>query len=172
MAILHLNTQHLLYILRFWQVDTNSSLSMILILIILISEIHFHVKCFFSSRPDLIPAPATLHLQHVPHCQLQCSGSQCTQQGEANIQTLVWARSVSHVWRDQAPEQAVSTCTGHWFSGAALSHFGRDGKSGDTCYFCPFDKFFGHFFLFFAPMSPDFAHCVTCFWLRKQPNKS
>ena len=28
----------------------------------------------------------------------------------------------------------------------------------------PYDKFFGHFFLFFAPMSPDFAHCVTCFW--------
>ena len=47
--------------------------------------------------------------------------------------------------------------------GAALPHFGRDGKGGDTCFFCPFDKFFGHFFLFFAPMSPDFAHCVTCF---------
>ena len=47
--------------------------------------------------------------------------------------------------------------------GAALPHFGRDGKGGDTCFFCPFDKFFGHFFLFFAPMSPDFAHCVTYF---------
>ena len=48
-------------------------------------------------------------------------------------------------------------------SGAALPHFGRDGKGGDTCFFCPFDMFFGHFILFFAPMSPDFAHCVTCF---------
>ena len=47
--------------------------------------------------------------------------------------------------------------------GAALPHFGRYGKGGDTCFFYPFDKFFGHFFLFFAPMSPDFAHCVTCF---------
>ena len=47
--------------------------------------------------------------------------------------------------------------------GAALPHFGRYGKGGDTGFFCPFDKFFGHFFLFFAPMSPDFAHCVTCF---------
>ena len=54
-------------------------------------------------------------------------------------------------------------------SGAALPHFGRDGKGGDTCFFCPFDKFFGHFFLFFAPMSPDFAHCVTCFWNIQNP---
>ena len=54
-------------------------------------------------------------------------------------------------------------------AGAALPHFGRDGKGGDTCFFCPFDKFFGHFFLFFAPMSPDFAHCVTCFWNIQNP---
>ena len=55
------------------------------------------------------------------------------------------------------------------WSGAALPHFGRYGKGGDTCFFCPFDKFFGHFFLFFAPMSPDFAHCVTCFWNIQNP---
>ena len=47
--------------------------------------------------------------------------------------------------------------------GAALPHFGRDGKSRDTCYFYPFDKFFVYFLPFFAPLSLDFAHCVTCF---------
>ena len=36
--------------------------------------------------------------------------------------------------------------------GAALPHFGRDGKGRDTCFFCPIDKFFGNFFLFFDPM--------------------
>merc|ERR1711884_532149 len=47
-------------------------------------------------------------------------------------------------------------------SGAALPHSGRDGKGRDTCSFYPFDNFFVHFLPFFAPMSPDFAHCVTC----------
>ena len=48
-------------------------------------------------------------------------------------------------------------------SGAALPHFGRDGKDADTCFFCLAERFFSHFLLFFAYMSPDFAYCVTCF---------
>ena len=32
--------------------------------------------------------------------------------------------------------------------GAALSHFDKDGKGGDTCLFCSFDQFFGFFFVF------------------------
>ena len=47
--------------------------------------------------------------------------------------------------------------------GAALTHFGRDGKDADTCFFCLGERFFSHFLLFFASMSPDFAYCVTCF---------
>ena len=41
-------------------------------------------------------------------------------------------------------------------STGAAPHIGRDGKGEDTC-------FFAHIFPFFAPMSPDFAHSVTCF---------
>ena len=31
-------------------------------------------------------------------------------------------------------------------------------------FFAYLTGFFGHILLFFAPVSPDFAHCVTCFW--------
>ena len=76
---------------------------------------------------------------------------------------------IKHLIENKSPMIICSCLREGLKTGAALPHFGRDGKGGDTCFFCPFDKFLGHFFLFFAPMSPDFAHCVTCFWNIQNP---
>ena len=61
--------------------------------------------------------------------------------------------------------------------GAALPHFGRDGKDGDTCFLCPIDKCFWQFSPVFGPyvtgfcplcplflkyLNPRYGNCHTC----------
>ena len=71
------------------------------------------------------------------------------QRGRRLSAVVVWWRQVVATTHRQDGARVAPQ------AGAALAHFGRDGKGGDTC--------FGNFFPFFAPMSPDFAHGVTCF---------
>ena len=107
----------------------------------------------------LYPLPWLPPGLHVTNCGLSAASS-CS--SVATVSPL----SPCHL--DTPPQPAADLCATfrrglqRKYSGAALPH-GRDGEDGETCFFCPIDKFFGHFVPFFAPMSPDFAHCVTCF---------
>ena len=44
-------------------------------------------------------------------------------------------------------------------AGAALAHFGRDVKGGDTCFFLPYDTFLAIFSRFFSYVTEFFPLC-------------